>query len=115
MVQRKAINDTRGHVSELLAKCIPHGALDAEISKEDRERMTTFLKIYGQLDAKGAYVGSGRAGYSTPPGAGKIIRDQDWSGFAGPLGGEAARVCTTRPSLRSASAPHPITARTGGS
>jgi monoamine oxidase len=37
--QRKAINDTRGHVSELLAKCINQGALDAEISKEDRDRM----------------------------------------------------------------------------
>jgi len=29
VVQRKAINDTRGHVSELLAKCISQGALDA--------------------------------------------------------------------------------------
>ncbi|WP_260740449.1 flavin monoamine oxidase family protein [Tunturiibacter lichenicola] len=68
--QRKAINDTRGHVSELLSKCIAHGSLDAELSKEDRERMTAFLKIYGPLDDKGAYVGSDRAGYKTPPGAG---------------------------------------------
>ena len=68
--QRKAINDTRGHVSELLSKCISQGALDSDLTKEDRERMTAFLKIYGPLDAKGSYVGSDRAGYKTPPGAG---------------------------------------------
>jgi monoamine oxidase len=70
VVQRKAINDTRGHVSELLSKCIAHGALDDELSSEDRERMKTFLKIYGPLDEKSAYVGSERAGYKTAPGAG---------------------------------------------
>ena len=68
--QRKAINDTRGHVSELLSKCIAHGALDSELTKEDRERMTAFLKIYGPLNDKGGYTGSDRAGYTTPPGAG---------------------------------------------
>jgi monoamine oxidase len=71
--QRKAINDTRGHVSELLSKCIAHGALDAELTKEDRERMTAFLKVYGPLNDKGAYTGSDRAGYKTPPGAGSQI------------------------------------------
>jgi monoamine oxidase len=71
--QRKAINDTRGHVSELLSKCVAHGALDAELTKQDRERMTDFLKIYGPLDQSGAYVGSDRAGYKTPPGAGTQI------------------------------------------
>ncbi len=71
--QRKAINDTRGHVSELLSKCIMQGALDAEITKEDRERMTAFLKIYGPLDKAGKYVGSDRAGLKTPPGAGTQI------------------------------------------
>ena len=73
VVQRKAINDTRGHVSELLSKCIAHGALDSELSKEDRERMTAFLKIYGPLDDASAYVGSERAGYKTPPGAGTQV------------------------------------------
>jgi len=68
--QRKAINDTRGHVSELLAKCISQGALDAEISKEDRERMITFLGTYGPLDKTGKYVGSDRAGLKVYPGAG---------------------------------------------
>jgi monoamine oxidase len=71
VVQRKAINDTRGHVSELLAKCISQGALDAEVTKEDRERMTAFLGIYGPLDKGGKYVGSDRAGYKVYPGAGE--------------------------------------------
>jgi monoamine oxidase len=71
--QRKAINDTRGHVSELLAKCISQGALDQDISKEDRDRMTSFLRIYGPLDKTGAYVGSDRAGFKTPPGAGTQV------------------------------------------
>ena len=31
VAQRKAINDTRGHVSELLSKCIRQGALDSGI------------------------------------------------------------------------------------
>jgi monoamine oxidase len=68
--QRKAINDTRGRVSELLSKCIAQGALDQELSKEDRERMTDFLKVYGPLDKSGAYVGSDRAGVKVAAGAG---------------------------------------------
>ncbi len=71
--QRKAINDTRGHVSELLAKCIRQGALDAEITKEDRQRMVDFLGIYGPLDKTGAYVGSDRAGLRVTNGAGDQV------------------------------------------
>jgi monoamine oxidase len=92
--QRKAINDTRGHVSELLQKCVAQGGLDAELTKEDRERMTVFLKMYGPLDESGAYKGSGRAGYKTAPGAGtqvgvpevpldmRVLLDEDfWDGM----------------------------------
>src|SRR6202042_2213174 len=71
VVQRKAINDTRGHVSELLSKCVANGALDSELTKEDRERTVAFLKIYGPLNDSSKYVGSERAGYKTPPGAGR--------------------------------------------
>ncbi len=69
-VQREVINDTRGHVSELLGKCIRQGALDQDLSGEDRDRMLSFLRQYGPLDSTGAYVGSSRAGYVTLPGAG---------------------------------------------
>lgn len=70
--QRRAINDTRGHVSELLGKCINAGALDAEMTKEDRDRTLTFLRSYGPLDDAGKYVGSNRAGYAVEPGAGDL-------------------------------------------
>ena len=50
VTERRAVNDTRGHVSELLAKCISKGALDEEISAEDRERMIAFLRQYGDLN-----------------------------------------------------------------
>ena len=70
MVQREVEADTRGHVSELLAKCVSQGGLDQEISKDDRDRMLTFLRKYGALDVAGKYAGSDSAGYVTTPGAG---------------------------------------------
>ncbi|MDE1156470.1 MAG: FAD-dependent oxidoreductase [Acidobacteriaceae bacterium] len=72
VVQRQAINDTRGHVSELLSKSIRGGALDQELSKQDRERMLEFLRLYGPLDSADKYVGSDRAGYKVAPGAGDV-------------------------------------------
>ncbi len=73
VVQRKAVNDTRGHVSELLAKSITGGALDQDLTREDRERMVSFLKLYGPLDKSNKYVGSDRAGYKTEAGAGAQV------------------------------------------
>jgi monoamine oxidase len=70
VVMRQAVNDTRGHVSELLAKCIHQGALDSDITPEDRTRMLDFLRMYGPLDEAGKYTGSDRAGYAKPAGAG---------------------------------------------
>jgi monoamine oxidase len=68
--QRQAITDTRGHVSELLAKCVQQGALDGELTAEDRVRMFGFLRAYGDLTAALKYTGSERAGLAHPPGAG---------------------------------------------
>ena len=70
VTMRHVVNDARGHVSELLAKCIRQGALDKELSKEDRDRMLSFLRNYGPLDNADAYTGSERAGYLELPGAG---------------------------------------------
>ena len=70
--QREAINDTRGHVAELLAKAIRKGALDEEITAEDRERMLAFLRSFGDLRPDYAYAGSSRAGAKRLPGAGDI-------------------------------------------
>ena len=69
-VMRQVVNDTRGHVSELLMKCMNQGALDAEVTGDDRGKMLDFLRMYGPLDEAGKYTGSDRAGYSKMAGAG---------------------------------------------
>ena len=71
--QRQAINDTRGHVAELLAKCVNQGALDRELTREDRERMLSFLRVYGDLESGLSYRGSERAGMSPLPGSGRDL------------------------------------------
>lgn len=73
VVLRQAENDTRGHVSELLSKSINQGALDQELSKEDRDRILSFLRSYGPLDDAGKYGGSDRAGYAETAGAGDQV------------------------------------------
>jgi monoamine oxidase len=69
--ERRVVNDTRGHVSELLAKSIKQGALDEEITAGDRERMIDFLRIYGDLNPDLLFRGTARSGFKVPPGAGK--------------------------------------------
>lgn len=67
--QRRVVNDTRGHVSELLAKAINQGALDQEISKEDKEKMLAFLIEYGDLKPDYIFKGTERSGFKVYPGA----------------------------------------------
>ena len=78
-LQRKVINDTRGQVSELLAKAVVGGALDQDLTKEDRDRLVEALKLYGPLDKSGKYTGSDRADVTRYPGAGPqtMIVDSD--------------------------------------
>jgi monoamine oxidase len=77
VAQRKVEMDTRGHVSELLSKCINQGALDSDVSAEDKTRMLEFLRSYGDLDKGNRFVGGssvlGRAGWKIPPGAGSQV------------------------------------------
>jgi monoamine oxidase len=70
--QRQVLNDTRGHVAELLAKCVQRNALDQELTKHDKERMLEFLRIYGDLSPDYFYKGSSRSGYRVMPGAGDV-------------------------------------------
>ena len=67
--QREIVNDARGRVAELLAKAIRQGALDEELTNEDRERMLAFLATFGDLRRDYVYAGSSRAGVSRMPGA----------------------------------------------
>jgi monoamine oxidase len=69
VAERRVVNDTRGHVSELLAKCIRKGALDQEITSDDRERMIEFLRQYGDLNPDLLFRGTDRSGFKVPPGA----------------------------------------------
>ena len=52
------------------AKCIRQGALDQELSAEDKERMLNFLTAYGDLKPDGKFNGTERSGYKVLPGAG---------------------------------------------
>ncbi len=67
--QRRMVNDARGHVSELLAKCVNNGALDAEVTADDKAHMLEFLQTYGDLKPDYKYEGSARSGYTRYPGA----------------------------------------------
>ncbi len=68
--QRQVIHDTRGYLAELLSKCLQADALDDALSKEDTALLKDFLADFGDLDDNGKYVGSMRAGFVTPRGAG---------------------------------------------
>ena len=67
---RQVVNDIRGYVAELAAKAIDQDALTQAVTTEDKERIRALLRSFGALDQDMAYKGSGRAGYSEPPGGG---------------------------------------------
>ncbi|MDE1145820.1 MAG: FAD-dependent oxidoreductase [Azospirillaceae bacterium] len=67
--QRQAVNDVRGGLSELLAKATKRGALDQDLTAEDRDRLLSFLKSYGDLTPDHGFAGTDRSGYVQPPGA----------------------------------------------
>lgn len=66
---RQGVNDTRGYISELLAKALNKGALDQELSLEDKERLLPFLRAYGDLDEGMSFKGTERSGFLEVPGA----------------------------------------------
>ena len=55
--------DARGFMSELLFKAVDKNAFDEPLSEEDKERLLRLSKLYGDLDSKGSYKGTIRAGY----------------------------------------------------
>ena len=67
---RQMVNDIRGYVAELAAKAVDHDALNEAVGPGDKERIRGWLRAFGALDRDMAYQGSGRAGYSEPPGGG---------------------------------------------
>jgi monoamine oxidase len=68
---RQAHNDVRGAISELLGKALNRGALDKELTAQDKERMIAFLQTYGDLTPDLVFKGSTRSGYKSLPAAGE--------------------------------------------
>lgn len=67
---KTAVNDVRGELSELLAKAVRGGSLDASLTPGEKAKLLPFLKNYGDLDEKGNFSGTSRSGFATLPGAG---------------------------------------------
>lgn len=71
---REVNTDFRGHISDLLSKAANQGALDEELSEQDRENLLAGLRTFGALNGDNEYVSnigsSGRRGYDRPPGGG---------------------------------------------
>ncbi|CCE08774.1 Amine oxidase precursor [Bradyrhizobium sp. STM 3843] len=67
--------DFHGHVSELLAKVTQQGALDAAVSKQDKEILLAALRSWGALDSSYAYksslIAAGHRGFDKAPGGGR--------------------------------------------
>jgi monoamine oxidase len=75
MVNRRIANDTRGWISELLAKSVNRGDLDFEIrekglGRNEIDQFLNLLSVFGDLDPdrKYQYTGSSRDGYLVQPG-----------------------------------------------
>ena len=88
VVARRVLTDMRGYVAELLAKAVDRGALDAELTAEDRERMRDLLKSFGGLQDDHSYAGSDRAGYRGAPvhagmAAGEVAEKLDFGELLG--------------------------------
>jgi monoamine oxidase len=75
---RQGLNDTRGYMSELLAKAINRGALDQDLTLEDKEKLLPFLRHYGDLAPDLTFKGTERSGFAELPGAAdKFARKRD--------------------------------------
>ncbi|MFE5208294.1 flavin monoamine oxidase family protein [Streptomyces sp. NPDC056600] len=76
---RTAKADVYGYTSELLAKATNAGALDGELTADDKERLLGFLRSHGALGGDYRYTGTEHRGMSVDPGAagqpGEVLGD----------------------------------------
>lgn len=72
MVNRRIANDTRGWISELLAKAVNRGELDIALRANDvdKAQFLELLTVFGDIDPDDDYnyLGSSRSGYLIEPG-----------------------------------------------
>ena len=75
---RQVRADYHGYVGELLAKATTGGKLDAEVSKEDQQKLLASLQWWGALDKDYKYnrsvESSDRRGFDRDPGGGLMAR-----------------------------------------
>jgi monoamine oxidase len=69
---REVKSDWRGYTSELLAKAIAPESLDKPLSKEDTERIVSWLRYDGGLNDQLKYEPKDRRGFKVYPGAGEV-------------------------------------------
>lgn len=62
-IARHVIADTRGNIAELLALAVNQGALDQELSAQDRTNILNMLRRFGDLGGGDVYAGTPRAGF----------------------------------------------------
>ena len=71
-------SDFQGHVAELLGKAVGKGQLDAELSKEDKDKLLEALRSWGMLDKQFRYARSPLTsdvrGWDVDPGGGLMPR-----------------------------------------
>jgi monoamine oxidase len=65
---RAAKADYFGYVSELLSKATNDGALNAQLSNDDKTALIQFLRSFGGLNNSSVYTASSRRGYKEDPG-----------------------------------------------
>ncbi len=71
MRKQEIAADTRGYATEMLAKQVNQGALDAAFSPDDKERFLAYLQSEGYLTPKDfRYIGTAGRGWAEDPGAG---------------------------------------------
>jgi monoamine oxidase len=70
MTNRRIINDTRGWISDLLAKAINKGCLDDQLHGTDKAGLLSLLSAFGDVEETDNYDyrGSSRSGYAVEPG-----------------------------------------------
>jgi monoamine oxidase len=66
---RQVMYSFQARLSELLAKAIDQGALNAAMPKDELEQFRQFLQFYGGLDDKGIPIGQPSLGFTDWPGA----------------------------------------------
>ncbi len=72
---RQVVSDSQGYIGELLASAINQGALDSQLSSQEKNNLLGFLTQFASLDSNFSYQGSSRAGYAGQENSGSRNRE----------------------------------------